>query len=1084
SLGGNGAGITNTGTIVVQNGAIINNDGYILNNQGGAINDNSDGLIQNPSDGTINNNGGTISNFGGTLENGGTLLNSGGTFAISGGTLDNGNTFTVSGGTLAISGGTLENLATLTISSSSLNISGGQLENFATLDNNQGSTIATFSGGTINNLALISSPSFPISSPPAVFSVGTFNNNGAVNNQGVFNNGGGSLVISGSLDNIGTINNSNETLTNRFGTATHHGTITVVSGGTLFNIGTISNSDTIDNFNTFTNSVGGNILTLQGGTINNSVLTEGPTSTIILSTGSFNNFGNIINDGTLSNLGGTFTNSQGLSGPSDSGGIISNPGGNLTNDGSIDNSDYASGFTGTVISQGTFLIQATSTVDNRGTISNHNHSLTNDGTLGNCGTITGKISQNQPVDCTTTIVTPNPASVSAGDTVQYGVSVTDNATPASTPASTVSWSDNRAGGTFTSSGSCTLSGSANRAQCAITYTSPSAGGAVTINAAYGGDAIHSKSSGTSELSATKPTDVIPPKISISEPSNNILNHILSVNGTASDDTSVSSVIGKIDIGPVSAATTSDDFAHWSFATLGLSNGLHHIQINATDSAGLVTTQAISITVDNAPPIVTGIPSIAANANGWYNIPIQVTWAGTDLFDTITSCDPVATYAGPDGSNIVLSGQCTDQAGNTGTGTLTINYDATPPTINGAPTTSANSNGWYDTNVTVHFVCSDATSGISTCTPDQTLSTEGKSQQVTGTATDKAGNIATMTVSGINIDKTPPVTTATPSGTLGSNGWFKSTVEITLTGADNLSGVTDTSYSLDGGPQTTYSGPFTVIGDSNHTLTFNSTDNAGNAESPKTLHVAIDATLPTVTGTANMTANSNGWYNHPLQISWSGTDATSGITSCDSPTVYSGPDGSSISITGKCTDNAGNVGTSTVTIKYDSTPPVLTVPSSIAVLPTGPSGAIVTFSSTNGTAASATDATSGLAGIAYSLPSGSTFPIGATTVTATASDNAGNTATETFTVTVLTPAGAIQQIINNISSMNLDHGTMTSLDAKLNAAISSLNSGDGNTAKNQLSAFINEVNALAGKKITQDDADKLIAAAQNIINSIS
>ena len=84
----------------------------------------------------------------------------------------------------------------------------------------------------------------------------------------------------------------------------------------------------------------------------------------------------------------------------------------------------------------------------------------------------------------------------------------------------------------------------------------------------------------------------------------------------------------------------------------------------------------------------------------------------------------------------------------------------------------------------------------------------------------------------------------------------------------------------------------------------------------------------------------------------------------------------------------------------------------------------------------------------------------------------------------TPQQALQSLITLKESMGLPQGLTTSLDAKLNAASNSLNSGDGNTAKNQLNAFINEVSAQAGKKLTQDQANQLISVAQNIINSIS
>src|SRR5581483_2084964 len=85
-------------------------------------------------------------------------------------------------------------------------------------------------------------------------------------------------------------------------------------------------------------------------------------------------------------------------------------------------------------------------------------------------------------------------------------------------------------------------------------------------------------------------------------------------------------------------------------------------------------------------------------------------------------------------------------------------------------------------------------------------------------------------------------------------------------------------------------------------------------------------------------------------------------------------------------------TGSLTIK-DTTPPVLTLPGNITAEATSAAGAIVTFSG------SATDNVDGSAPVTFSPPSGSTFPLGTTTVTATATDHAGNTAHGSFTVTV-------------------------------------------------------------------------------------
>ena len=394
------------------------------------------------------------------------------------------------------------------------------------------------------------------------------------------------------------------------------------------------------------------------------------------------------------------------------------------------------------------------------------------------------------------------------------------------------------------------------------------------------------------------------------------------------------------------------------------------------------------TSDTTPPTVTGSITPSPNAKGWNNSTVTITWSGTDTESGIKSCDDPTVYSGPDTSGINETGNCTDNAGNVGAGNVTIHYDATKPMITGAPTTAPNTNGWYDNNVTVNFTATDATSGIATITPNVMISTEGKNQNVTGTAIDNAGNVANFTVSGINIDKTPP----------------------------------------------------------------------------------------TVSGTSSRLPDHNGWYNHPVVISWTGTDALSGIDSCDTATNYAGPDGTSITLTGNCLDKAGNSGSSTVTFKYDTTPPSLTISSNMTVFPTNPSGALVSYPQANSTDDEPSSAS-------CNPLSGSEFSFGSDIVTCMATDDAGNNATKTFTITVLTPIQADQKLVSVINGMSLPGGETNSLDAKLGTALSSLNSHNNNTAKNQLNAFINEVNAQTGKKITQTQAAQLLQDAQDIINSI-
>ncbi|MBA3261149.1 MAG: HYR domain-containing protein [Thermoleophilaceae bacterium] len=81
---------------------------------------------------------------------------------------------------------------------------------------------------------------------------------------------------------------------------------------------------------------------------------------------------------------------------------------------------------------------------------------------------------------------------------------------------------------------------------------------------------------------------------------------------------------------------------------------------------------------------------------------------------------------------------------------------------------------------------------------------------------------------------------------------------------------------------------------------------------------------------------------------------------------------------------------------DTTPPVLTVPTGITVNATSLAGARVTYT------ASATDNLDPTPEVICNPTSGSTFPIGTTKVTCTATDGSGNKTTKSFNVVVRLP----------------------------------------------------------------------------------
>src|SRR6185295_544467 len=100
------------------------------------------------------------------------------------------------------------------------------------------------------------------------------------------------------------------------------------------------------------------------------------------------------------------------------------------------------------------------------------------------------------------------------------------------------------------------------------------------------------------------------------------------------------------------------------------------------------------------------------------------------------------------------------------------------------------------------------------------------------------------------------------------------------------------------------------------------------------------------------------------------------------------------VTSTVMDFAGNTTTETFTVTVNDTEnPGLTVPADITVSnDTSLCGAVVSFTP------AATDNCPG-ATFLSTPPSGSTFPVGTTTVTVTATDAHGNTTTKTFAVTV-------------------------------------------------------------------------------------
>src|SRR3989442_1842486 len=271
---------------------------------------------------------------------------------------------------------------------------------------------------------------------------GTINNNGGIGTGGTINNNSGGIINNnggGFFDNIG-------------GTITNSGTINNNIGGTFINSGTIDNycHATLTNNGAFTGNL---VVTLC----------------------------NVTTTTTLSSLQNSSTFSQQVTftatvSPSSATGTIQFQ---------VDGTDCGSLVT---LSGGTATLVTSSL-----SVGTHSVTASYGGDSNFAGNTSSALTQTVNKRVTITSITPNPASIVIGKSIQFTATVTDTDTGAVTnPSGHVTFSSGGEG-SFSPSSCALLSGA-----CAVTYT-PSSSGSITITGSYLGDSTHDTSSGTSTV---------------------------------------------------------------------------------------------------------------------------------------------------------------------------------------------------------------------------------------------------------------------------------------------------------------------------------------------------------------------------------------------------------------------------------------------------------------------------------------------------------------------------------------------------------------------------------------------------------
>jgi hypothetical protein len=336
------------------------------------------------------------------------------------------------------------------------------------------------------------------------------------------------------------------------------------------------------------------------------------------------------------------------------------------------------------------------------------------------------------------------------------------------------------------------------------------------------------------------------------------------------------------------------------------------QDNAGNQSGAVTSASFNYDATK-PQATSSTRSRLPDVNGWYNHVLTVSFQGSDATSGIDSCSQI-NYGAPDKVGAAVTGACQDKAGNQSAALTSagFDYDSTPPAASATPSRPADKNGWYDDQLSVSFSATDALSGLGSCpAPKNYAGPDNVLAVVSGTCLDKAGNSATASFA-LKYDETAPVSIhGAPGRQPDANGWYNRALTVTFDATDPTSG-------LDACTQTTYRGP----DDPSVAISGSCTDKAGNQSGSGSFALKYDATSPQITGSnPSRQPDANGWYNRPLSVAFSGTDATSLIAGCSS-SYYAGPDTSAAVLAGACTDNAGNVASASVGFKYDDTAPTV------------------------------------------------------------------------------------------------------------------------------------------------------------------
>ncbi len=579
---------------------------------------------------------------------------------------------------------------------------------------------------------------------------------------------------------------------------------------------------------------------------------------------------------------------------------------------------------------------------------------------------------------------------------------------------------------------------------------------------------------------------------------------LTLTGTAEANSTVKVFDGATLLGSVSA----DGTGAWTYTTAALANGAHSLTATATDAAGNTGTAsaALSVTIDTTAPVAPSIASFSTDSGtvgdgitndntltltgtAEANSTVKV-FDGATLLGSVTASGTGAwtytTAALANGAHS-LTATATDAAGNTGTASAALNVtiDTTAPVAPSIASFSTDSGtvgdgitndntltltGTAEANSTVKvfdgatLLGSVTASGTGAWTYTTAALANG-AHSLTATATDAAGNTGTASAAlNVTIDTTAPVAPSiasfsTDSGTVGDGITNDNTLTLTGTAEANstvkvFDGATLLgSVSADGTGAWTYT--TAALANGAHSLTATATDVAGNTGvASAALSVTVDTTAPVAPSIASFSPDSatvgDGITNANVLTLTGTAEANSTVKVFDGATLLGSVTASGTgawsyttaalangahSLTATATDAAGNTGTASaaLSVTVDTTAPVapsiasfstdsgivgdgLTNDNTLTL--TGTAEANSTVKVFDGATLLGSVTASGTGAWSYTTAA---LANGAHSLTATATDAAGNTGTASAALSVTIDTTA--PVAPSIASFSTDSGTV-------------------------------------------------------------